>query len=190
MSFVVVEGPDGVGKTTLVRRYADVGYPTYKFPADPRPATGPQRAKAMLDDMASFRDGLTSARDAVADRYDMSTLVYQGLLYDRAAESGYLDIDHAARVMSLMKSRWSDYAHPDCYVVLLGPRLRKEEDAMSDEDRAPYDMQRLAYEYAARCMRRMFGMRVMELHDVPPAEVLPTVVMLGLPPFRHDTEVA
>lgn len=183
MSFVVIEGPDGVGKTTLVQRYADNGYPTYKFPADPRPAGGPQRAKAMLDDMASFRDELTSARGAVVDRYDMSTFVYQGLLYGRAAELGYLDVDHAARVMSLMMSGWSDYAHPDGYVVLLGPRLRHPEDAVSAEDRAPYDMQRLAYEYAARCMRETFGSYVLELHDEPPVDVLPTVVMRGLPPY-------
>lgn len=189
MSFIVVEGPDGVGKTTLVRRYADSGCPTYKFPADPRPTKRSQRAKAMLDDMASFRDELMSARDAVVDRYDMSTLVYQGLLYDRAAELGYLDIDHAARVMSLMKSRWSDYAHPDQYAVLLGPRLRRPEDAVSDEDRTPYDMQRLAYEYAARCMRETFGVRVLELHAAPPADVLPTVVMGGLPPCPPSTGV-
>lgn len=183
MSFIVIEGPDGVGKTTLVQRYADIGYPTYKFPADPRPTKGPQRAKAMLDDMASFRDELTSTEDAVVDRYDMSTLVYQGLLYDRAAELGYLDTDRAARVMSLMKSGWSGYAHPDWYAVLLGPRLRHPEDAVSDEDRAPYDMQRLAYEYAARYMRETFGVRVLELHDKPPVDVLSTVVMRGLPPY-------
>ena len=187
MSFVVIEGPDGVGKTTLVQRYADRGRPTYKFPADPRPAKRLQRAKAMLDDMASFQDELTSARDAVVDRYDMSTLVYQGLLYGHAAELGYLDIDCAAHVMSLMKSRWSDYAHPDGYAVLLGPRLRRPEDAISDEDRVPYDIQRLAYEYAARYMRGTFGMRVLELHDEPPVDVLPTVVMGGPPPYPPST---
>lgn len=184
MSFIVIEGPDGVGKTTLVQRYADNGYPTYKFPANPRPTKRPQRAKAMLDDMTSFRDELMSAQDAVVDRYDMSTLVYQGLLYDRAAELGYLDLDHAARVMGLMESSWSDYAHPDRYAVLLGPRLRRPEDAISDEDRAPYDMQRLAYEYAARCMRETFGVCVLELHDAPPIDVLPTAVTGGLSPRR------
>lgn len=189
MSFIVIEGPDGVGKTTLVRRYADCGCPTYKFPASPCPAKRPQRAKAMLDDMASFQDALASVRGAVVDRYDMSTLVYQGLLYGRAAELGYLDVDHAARVMSLMKSRWSDYAHPDRYAVLLGPRLRRSEDAVSDEDRAPYDMQRLAYEYAARYMRETFGVRVLELYDTPPTDVFPSVVVHGLPPFSYDMGV-
>ena len=190
MRFVVIEGPDGVGKTTLVQRYADIGRPTYKFPADPRPAKGLQRAKAMLDDMASFQDELTSASGAVVDRYDMSTLVYQGLLYGRAAELGYLDIDHAVHVMNLMKSSWSDYAHPDGYVILLGPRLRRPEDAISNEDRIPYDMQRLAYEYAARCMRETFGMRVLGLYDKPPVDVLPTVVMGGLPPNGSAREHA
>lgn len=190
MSFIVVEGPDGVGKTTLVQRYADCGHSTYKFPANSRPAKMSQRAKAMLDDMASFRDELTSVQDAVVDRYDMSTLVYQGLLYDHAAEHGYLDIDQAARVMSLMKSAWSDYAHPDWYAVLLGPRLRRPEDAISDEDRAPYSVQRLAYEYAARYMRESFGMCVRELYTAPPAEAFPTVMTHGLSPSPYDTEVA
>lgn len=189
MSFIVIEGPDGVGKTTLVQRYADCGHSTYKFPANPRPAKGPQRAKAMLDDMASFRDELTSVQDAVVDRYDMSTLVYQGLLYGRAAELGYLDITWAARVMSLMKSSWSDYAHPDEYVVLLGPRLRRPEDAISDEDRVSYDMQRLAYEYAACYMRESFGVCVRELYASSPAEAFPTVMTHGSLPYPYDSEV-
>lgn len=189
MSFIVIEGPDGVGKTTLVQRYKGSGCPAYKFPANPRPARGPQRAKAMLDDMASFRDELTSAQDAVVDRYDMSTLVYQGFLYGRAAELGYLDIDRAARVMDLMKARWSDYAHPDSYTVLLGPRLRRPEDAVSDEDRVPYDIQRLAYEYATSYMRETFGARVLELRDEPPTDVLPVWVVGGLPPYCSSGEV-
>ena len=182
MSFMVIEGPDGVGKTTLVRQYAARGYPTYKFPANPRPAEGPQRAGVMLDDMAGFKDELASARDAVVDRYDMSTLVYQGLLYGRAAELGYLDIGRAARVLALMRGRWPDYAHPDSYVVLLGPRLRAAEDNTSFEDAQPLRMQRAAYEEAARLMEADFGVRVLRLYDEPPARVFPELWVRGLPP--------
>ena len=174
---MVVEGPDGVGKTTLVRQYAAHGYPTYKFPFDPRPAEGPRRAEAMLDDMAGFKDELASAQNAVADRYDMSTLVYQGLLYGRAPELGYLDIGRAVRVLALMRDRWSGYAHPDSYVVLLGPRLRAAEDNTSLEDAQPLHMQRAAYEEAARLMRADFGVRVLKLYDEPPACVLPAMWM-------------
>ena len=183
MSFMVVEGPDGVGKTTLVQQLAAYEYPTYKFPADPRPAEGPQRAEAMLDDMARCKDKLASARDAVVDRYDMSTLVYQGLLYGRAAELGVLDIGRAARVLALMRGRWSDYTHPDDYVVLLGPRLRAAEDAASPEDVQPIHIQREAYEVAARLMESNFGVRVLRLYDKPPADVFPTMWMHALPVF-------
>ena len=180
MSFVVIEGPDGVGKTTLVQRFAAYKYPTYKFPADPRPAEGPQRAEAMLDDMAAFRDELASAQDATVDRYDMSTLVYQGLLYGRAAELGRLDTERAARVLALMQDRWSDYAHPDSYVVLLGPRLRAVEDAVSSEDSQPIHMQRAAYEEAIRLMQSTFGVHVDRLYDKPPAVVYPSLWGAGV----------
>ena len=50
-------------------------------------------------------------------------------------------------------------------------------------------MQRLAYVHAARYMRETFGVRVLELHDKPPANVFPTTVMRGLPPFSCDSEV-
>lgn len=170
---MVIEGPDGVGKTTLVRQYAAHEYPAYKFPADPRPAEGLQCAEAMLDDMAGFKDELTSAQNAVVDRYDMSTLVYQGLLYGRAAELGYLDIGRAVRVLALMWGRWSGYAHPDSYVVLLGPRLRAAEDNTSFEDAQPLHVQQAAYEEAARLMRANFGVRVLKLYDKPPARVFP-----------------
>lgn len=186
MSFMVVEGPDGVGKTTLVQRFSACGHPTYKFPADPRPvdprpAEGPQCAEAMLDDMARFKDELTSAAGAVVDRYDMSTLVYQGLLYGRAAELGRLDVERAARVLVLMQARWSDYAHPDDYVVLLGSRLRAAEDAATLEDVQSIHVQRAAYEEAARLMQSVFGVRVLRLYDKPPTDVFSSVWMHGLP---------
>lgn len=168
MSFVVIEGPDGVGKSTFVAAFGRHGWPTFKFPRNPRPATGLHRAEAMLDDMADARNELLAAGPAVVDRYDMSTLVYQGLLYGRAAGLGRLDAGRAARVLALMRSRWSDYAHPDGYVVLLGPRLRKTEDAESPEDEQPIHVQRAAYEEAARLMEARFRVRVSRLYGSPP----------------------
>lgn len=157
MSFVVIEGPDGVGKSTLVAGLGRRGWPTFKFPRDPRPATGLHRAEAMLDDMADARDELLAAGPAVVDRYDMSTLVYQGLLRD---VDGPARLNEKAARYVLGRMRWRRIARPALYVVLLGPRLRTAADAENSEDRQPVELQRAAYERAIQLMRNeLWGRR-------------------------------
>lgn len=163
MSFIVIEGPDGVGKSTLVAAFGRRGWPTFKFPRSPRPSAGPYRVEAMLDDMASAREELLAAGPVVVDRYDMSTLVHQGLL--RGVDgSSRLNEKAAQYVLGRMRRSRRPVARPGLYVVLLGPRLRRDTDAMSEEDRQPVRVQRTAYEQAVELMDRELGCRCLMLH--------------------------
>ena len=152
MSFIVIEGPDGVGKSAFVAAFGWCGWPTFKFPRSPRPAAGPDEVEAMLDDMASAREELLAAGPAVVDRYDMSTLVYQGLLRG-VDDSGRLNEKAAQYVLGRMRRSWRLVARPELYVVLLGPRLRSADEATSAEDRQSVELQRAAYERAVELMR-------------------------------------
>lgn len=166
MGFIVVEGPDGVGKSTLVAELDKRGWPTLKFPRSPRPAAELHRVEAMLDDMADAREELLAAGPAVVDRYDMSTLVYQGLL--RNVDDGGRLNEHAAQyALAWMRTPWRLIAPPELYVVLLGPRQRCDADAMSEEDRQPVQMQRTAYERAVELVDRELGRRCVMLHRAP-----------------------
>lgn len=163
MSFIAVEGPDGVGKSMLAAKLAGRGWPTFKFPRSPRPSAGPHRVEAMLDDMADARGELLAAGPSVVDRYDMSTLVYQGLLRD-VDDSGRLNGRAAQYALAWMRTPRRLVARPGLYVVLLGPRLRRDTDAMSGEDRQPVWVQRAAYEQAVELMDRELGCRCLMLH--------------------------
>lgn len=163
LSFIVIEGPDGVGKSTLVGELAERGWPTFKFPRSPRPFAEPHRFEAMLNDMADAREELLAAGPSVVDRYDMSTLVYQGLLWN-VDDSGQLNGRAAQYALAWMRTPRRLVAQPGLYVVLLGPRLRRDTDAMSGEDRQPVWVQRTAYEQAVELMDRELGCRCLMLH--------------------------
>lgn len=82
MTFIVIEGPDGVGKSTLCAALAEAtGGTVIKLPGDETRAkvaaarTREEKARLFLSEMAAieFGDGIY-----IADRWAVSTLVYQG----------------------------------------------------------------------------------------------------------------
>ena len=75
--FILVEGPDGAGKTTLAKKLADAfGYDYYHFsyPKDEAEAV------ALFD---TYLDFITTHDDCVVDRMFPSTMVYGDILRDR-----------------------------------------------------------------------------------------------------------
>lgn len=65
MSIVVIEGPDGVGKTTLARAYADLTGARYLHASAPT-------AHPLVEYVAPLRDDV----DYVLDRWHLGELVY------------------------------------------------------------------------------------------------------------------
>lgn len=171
MSFIVIEGPDGVGKSVLTAAFGWCGWPTFKFPRSPRPAAGLDETEAMLDDMASAREELLAVGPAVVDRYDMSTLVYQGFLRG-VDDPGQLNEKAAQYVLGRMRQSRRLIARPDLYVVLLGPRLRSADEATSAEDRQSVELQRAAYERAVELMwNELWGHRYILRRPPEPRDI-------------------
>ncbi len=161
--FLVVEGPDGVGKTTLVRRLAESynahGRPCVAFSnpagtlvgqAVKQAVTGCHGDSAvrpypqLLLQMAAHHQliaekvlpNLQKGVSVILDRYLMSTQVYQGLSQDDSLESFYAAYTPLARALPRPAATIVLQASPDTLIARIRQRgrgKRKIVDVMETE---------------------------------------------------------
>lgn len=92
MAIIIIEGPDGAGKSTLATKLsAQFGYPIAKFDK-------PKTKEEALNQVDTYREFMATYDNVICDRAWYSDIVYGNIMGDREGwhvltevECGYLD---------------------------------------------------------------------------------------------------